>query len=92
MELLDKKFLRNKNVAWRVIDGEALLVHPSTSIISPLDEVCTRIWELVNGERTGRDIASVIEIEFAENLSVIETDLSVFLDELLQNNLITLCD
>ncbi|MBI4982177.1 MAG: PqqD family protein [Candidatus Omnitrophica bacterium] len=92
MELLDKKFLRNKNVAWRIIDGEALLVHPSTNIISPLDEICTRIWELIDGKLTGRDIAGIVEKEFTENLSVIETDLNAFLDELLQNNLIILCD
>jgi len=91
MELLDKKFAHNEDVAWRIIEGEALLVSPKTSNIFPLDEIGTRIWSLADGLRTGRDIARVLEEEYGQDLSVIESDLSLFIDDLLKNDLVCIC-
>jgi len=92
MELLDKKFTHNEDVAWRVIEGEALLVSPRTSHIFPMDGIGTRIWSLMDEERTGRDIARVLEEEYDQELSVVESDLSLFIDDLMKNELVRVCE
>ena len=60
MVSLENKFIRNNDIAWRVIDGEALVVSPKDSLIYPLNDVGARIWELLDGKRTVSDIASII--------------------------------
>ena len=91
MGSLDKKIARNEETAWRVIEGEALLVNPRTSALFPLDSVGTRIWELLDGTRTGTDIARILEDEYAQDLAQIESDLSSFIDDLAENNLVRVC-
>ena len=92
MELLDKRFSHNEDVAWRVIEGEALLVSPKTSNIFPMDEIGTRIWSLVDGLRTGRDIARMLEEEYDQDLSAIESDLRLFIDDLMKSGLVRTCE
>lgn len=54
---------RAANVAWRIVDGAAVLVSPSSAVIQTLNPVGTRVWELADG-RSLEEIAEQIMNEF----------------------------
>lgn len=85
---LESKFVKNDDIAWRIIDGEALVVSPKDSLIYPLNEVATKIWELLDGKRTISDIASIICEEFDGDVKTMQNDTIDFVEELLKAGLI----
>jgi hypothetical protein len=58
------KVQRQKEVAWRLIDGEAVIITPSDSTMHSLNESGTRIWELISGNRTLGEVAEAVQVEF----------------------------
>ncbi len=52
------------------------------------NEVATRVWELIDGQRTVGDIVAVVTDEYEVEPAVAEADILAFLDELLQKDLI----
>ena len=92
MGLLDKKACRNDGIAWRIIEEEALLVNPTAGHIFPLDGVGTRIWELIDGERTVGQIARQITEEFEADVATVERDVEEFAGRLAAEGLVTVYD
>lgn len=88
MVSLEDKFIRNNDIAWRVIDGEALVVSPKDSLIYPLNDAGARIWELLDGKRTVEEITSIICEEFEGEKKAIEGDTVDFIENLLKAGLI----
>ena len=76
-------------VVSRVIDGEAVLVHPGQARIRVLNAVGARIWELVDGQRTLGDIAQAISAEYEVDLSRAQTDVLAFCADLIQSGVLT---
>lgn len=85
---LESKFTRDNDIAWRVIDGEALVVSPRDSLVYPLNEAATRIWELLDGKRTVSEITSIICDEFDGNETMIRNDTLDFIENLLKAGLV----
>lgn len=81
---------REPSVAWRVIQGEAVMVLPSTGKVHTLNAVGTRFWELVDGQRTVGEIASQIQDEFDASTDEIAADCRRFTRELADRRLLTL--
>ena len=54
-----------------------------------LDEVGTRIWELCDGARTVSEIALRISEEFEASGETVERDVVKFLEELVQDKLVS---
>jgi phosphoenolpyruvate carboxylase len=81
---------QNTDTAVRKIDDVFFVMHPDTSELHNLNEVATRVWELVDGQRTVADIVSVITAEYEVEPRVAEADILGFLDELQQKDLIKL--
>ncbi len=89
-----RKPKRNRNVAWRVIEEEAILISSEDSMLHSLDEVGTLIWELADGEHTidqivdricedydvERERAHKDTVEFLENLAGDELKLVEFVE------------
>jgi hypothetical protein len=86
---LADKVMRPADVAWRMIDGEAVIVTPSDSMMHSLNEVGTRIWELMDGSRSIRDIATTLEAEFQVDGQRVEADALWFVDCLAKKGLVT---
>ena len=63
-------------------------MHPDTSELHNFNEVATRVWELVDGQRTVAEIAAVITDEYEVDQAVAEADILAFLDELVQKDII----
>jgi len=85
---ISDKPLQNTDTAARKIDDVFYVVHPDTSELHNFNEVATRVWELIDGQRTVADIAAVITSEYEVQLAVAEADILALLDELLQKDLI----
>ena len=88
MELIDSSFKKNDNVAWRIIDGEAFVVNPKDSLIYPMESVAGRIWELLDGRKTVKEITDIIYEEFDQDRAVIEHDMLSFFEKLIEAELI----
>lgn len=56
---------RNPDVAWRVVDGQAILVHSSLGEVQVLNEVGSYIWEHLEEEPDSLvdQITDVFEID-----------------------------
>ena len=80
---------REPAAAWRVIDGEAVMVLPSSGRVHTLNGVGTRFWELVDGTRTLGDIAGQLAEEFDAPAARIETDCHEFARELRERGLLS---
>jgi coenzyme PQQ biosynthesis protein PqqD len=81
---------RDPSVAWRVIQGEAVMVLPSTGKVHTLNPVGTRFWELVDGQRSLAEIAGQLEQEFEAHPETIAADCRRFASELAERRLLTL--
>lgn len=56
---------RVRDVAWQVLEGEAVLVDLDGKTIRGLNRTGSRVWELIDGRRTVREIAAVVAQEFS---------------------------
>jgi len=89
MELIETYPCR-KQVPWRVLDTEALVVDVKAGLLYPLNSVGARIWELSDGQRTVDEIIRTITDEFDADEGTIREDTSHFLRELVQAQLLSL--
>ena len=86
--MIHQRLEKNPLLAWRVIDGIVLLVPikqpgPEISKLYRLkDPVSTRIWELVDGQRTVQEILQVVCQEFDTEEQRAKRDLLKFLKHL----------
>lgn len=55
---------RRREVAWRVFEGEAILVVTVSDEICHLNPVASFIWEELDGERDLRSLAAAVSAEF----------------------------
>lgn len=81
---------REPSAAWRVVDGEAVMVLPSTGKVHTLNGVGTRFWELVDGQRTIAEIATQLADEFDAPPDRIAADCRGFAAELNERGLLAL--
>jgi hypothetical protein len=80
---LDTILNPNPKVVGRIVDDEAVLVLPEQGEVKVLNEVGSRIWELVDGTRTIREIAYHIHREFDVDEVAAEMDTLEFVSEIL---------
>lgn len=88
--MLDSVPRQEPAVVSRLIDGEAVLVHPGQGKVRVLNTVGARLWELANGERTAGDIAQIIAGEYEVNLARAETDVLAFYGDLVDRGVLIL--
>ncbi|MDP8241168.1 MAG: PqqD family protein [Candidatus Hatepunaea meridiana] len=79
---------RNNDVAFRILDGEAVLLNPVDNQIHLLNEVATFIWELLPEPKSEDDILSAIREEFEVEYTQVLSDLQKYSDQLLEKDLI----
>ncbi|MFA7159183.1 MAG: PqqD family protein [Kiritimatiellia bacterium] len=82
--------VKSDNSVFRIVDGEAVVVDVSGGMVSVINRVGTRIWELVDGSRTVREIAGLIAAEYNIAVQTALEDTLGFLQELSRNELAVL--
>lgn len=66
---------RARGVAWRVLEGRAVLVAPSSPNIHTLNDVGTLVWQLADG----RDVAAIV-VAVVNEFEVSSTEATVDVD------------
>jgi coenzyme PQQ synthesis protein D (PqqD) len=87
---LNEAYPCRKQVPWRAIDTETLVVDVKAGLLFPLNSVATRIWQLCDGQRTVDEIVQIITAEFDADQKTIRRDTAEFIQELLRRHLISL--
>ncbi len=75
--------------AWRVIEGEAVILSLETKVLRGLNPVGSRVWELIDGRRSVEEIIGVIVEEFDVAPQDAAQDVRGFVQELLDKGLVT---
>lgn len=88
MAFIDQIPLRDDAVISKLIDGEMVLLHPTQGKVRVLNGVGARVWELMDGIRSIRQIIVEITKEYAVDADVAEADVTLFLKNLHQPGLI----
>lgn len=87
---LDSKPKLNASVQGRQFENEAVLVLPDKGEVKVLNEVGTQIWQLADGCRTVREIATAIGADYAVPPPEIETDTLEFIAELAAKGIVSI--
>jgi hypothetical protein len=84
---LETRPARSPRIVYRTIDGEAVLVDAQHGKVRVLNEVAGRMWELIDGQRSLAEIAAIVSQEYEAQLDQVESDVVVFLDDLMRKGL-----
>jgi hypothetical protein len=74
--------------AWRLIAGEAVILSLDTKVLRGLNDVGSRVWDLIDGQRTVSDIVDVIVDEFDVPRAEAAEDIDAFVRRLLDKGLV----
>lgn len=77
-------------VVSRVIEGEAVLVHPAQGKVRVLNQVGSRLWELMDGKRTTADLANLLVAEYQVDPAQAQAHTVAFCTDLLGRGLLIL--
>ena len=86
--MADRYLIQNPQVAWRVYDGEAVIISPDDSTLNTLNAVGTLIWEGADGKTSVSAIVNQICEKFDVEAEQAEQDSAVFIEKLCQRGLL----
>lgn len=86
---LDSIPRRSPTVVSRLLDDEAVLVHPMQGKVRVLNPVGARVWDLVDGQRTLDTISRVIASEFAADLARVQIEVPTFCEDLAERGVLS---
>lgn len=75
--------------AWRVIEGEAVILALDSKVLRGLNPVGSRVWELIDGQRRVEEIVELVVREFEVEPRQADADVRSFVRELLDRGLAT---
>ena len=75
-------------IAWRVIDGQAVILSLEDKQIRGLNPVGTFIWELLDGKTSLDQIEQNVLEEFNVDLAEVREDIQEFIKSLMKNEMI----
>ncbi len=79
---------RVEATAFRIIEGEAVILNLDSGIYYSLNAVGSKVWNLCDGSQSIRDIATAICAEFEVEREGAEKDILEVMDDLLKEGLI----
>jgi hypothetical protein len=89
---LDKNSIlhRAENVTFEVVADEAILIDINTGTYFSLNEVGTEFWEMLDGEQTIEQHATIIASKYEVETSVVVADLLELAEEMAKDKLIVI--
>jgi coenzyme PQQ synthesis protein D (PqqD) len=88
MSGLHSVFAPAADVVVRDLDGEAVVLDLATGTYFGLNDIGTRIWQLVAQQKTLIEVVAVLEHEFDAPVDRLEADLRDFVDRLVAKGLL----
>jgi hypothetical protein len=90
--MAERYLVRSSQTAWRVYDGEAVIILGEDSTLNTLNAVGTLIWEAADGHTPVSAIVARICDEFDVDRAQAEHDATTFVDKLCQRGLLSVSD
>jgi hypothetical protein len=87
---LSTRFARNSQIAFRTIEDEVMAVDPGKGVVYVFNGVGSRIWELLKSRSNTDDIIGTLAHEYAADVPMIESDVTSFLQDLLDKGLLSI--
>ncbi len=81
-------FIKSKDVIFRVIDGECIILNLNSSVYYSLNEVGTEIWDRINDENNVSQIASQISSLYSKEYNLVLNDVKDLICDLRAEGLI----
>lgn len=88
----DTRVKRLAGIAWRMVDGEAVLVNVKQDVVIHLDSVGSFIWSKMDGQATMQEIADAVVEEFEVDLETALEDCLYFARCLLEQGAVEVVD
>ena len=77
------------DVVSRLIDGEAVLVHPGQGVVRVLNQVGATLWEQIDGARSAADLAAALVAEYDVDPARAQADVLAFLADLAERGVLS---
>jgi len=84
--------VRNERLAWRALEGEAVILFPEVGTLHRLNPTGTRVWEQLDGSCSLATIAERLSGEFRVKPDEALHDLEALVSELLDAGLVDLTE
>lgn len=81
--------VRNNNIIWREVKGEAVLLDPQEGRYFGLTKVACSFWDKVDGERTTGEIIDLLLEEYEVEKDVLTKDINELIDSLESGKLLS---
>lgn len=78
------------SIAYRVIDGQAVIVNLKKDTINTLNTIATRIWELTDGKTRVEEIIEKVCEGFEVSRDRVEKDCCQFMNQMVEKGLLIL--
>ena len=83
--------VRNERLAWRVLEGEAVILFPEAGTLHRLNETGTQTWERLDG-RSLSTIAAELATEYRVDADQALRDLEDLVAEMLEADLVEISE
>lgn len=83
---------QNSRTAYRILEGEAVIVDPSSSMLYSLNPVATLVWEVSSEGATVEEIVDRVMDEFEVERAVAERDCLEFAQDLVDRGLLVVTE
>ena len=84
----ERRFRQKPRIAWREIDGEAVLVDPVRGRMLVLNDTGLYLWQALELPKNTGELADSLCAEFAVSAETATRDVNVFLESLRERNLL----
>ncbi len=79
---------KTPSTAFRIIDGEAVVVQSEEGLVKVLNEVGSFIWKAIDDEKSIQEIAHLLTLEFQVSKNKALVDTKEFIEELVEKGMV----
>ena len=88
MDLWGGYFKRNKDVVWRTLGDDCILLHLESGTYYTLNEGGRLLWELLEGRSTLGEVQAKIMEQYEVDAEIIRGDLSEIIEDMIKEDLV----
>jgi hypothetical protein len=85
---MDLPISKSEDIYWKLIDNRVILLHIDEAVMLQLDDTGTKIWHMIDGEKSGQEIVEYFIEGFEVERRKAEKDIRKFLKKLLKDETI----
>ena len=92
MLTLDSNLTIPAHVTSTLVDEDVVLLNTRTNQYFALQDVSSRLWNLLKEEKGLRDACQILQVEYVVKISELEQDVLDLIHELMENGLVELVE